>query len=92
MRVLRDNKDSVMAMLEAFVYDPLISWRLLKGKANDDITPQTNTKETVNTNLNASSNNVQNSNAINTPESPKPKIGSLKMKGSIPEDVQQPGD
>lgn len=29
MRVLRDNKDSLMAMLEAFVYDPLISWRLL---------------------------------------------------------------
>lgn len=29
MRVIRDNRDSVMAMLEAFVYDPLISWRLL---------------------------------------------------------------
>lgn len=29
MRVLRDNKDSVMAVLEAFVYDPLINWRLL---------------------------------------------------------------
>ena len=29
MGILRDNRDSVMAMLEAFVYDPLISWRLL---------------------------------------------------------------
>lgn len=29
MSVLRDNKDSLMAMLEAFVHDPLISWRLL---------------------------------------------------------------
>jgi len=29
MRVLHENKDSVMAMLEAFVYDPLINWRLL---------------------------------------------------------------
>jgi FKBP12-rapamycin complex-associated protein len=29
MRCLRDNKDSLMAMLEAFVHDPLISWRLL---------------------------------------------------------------
>ena len=29
MRVLRYNGDSVMAMLEAFVYDPLISWKLL---------------------------------------------------------------
>ena len=29
MAVLRDNRDSLVAMLEAFVYDPLISWRLL---------------------------------------------------------------
>jgi len=29
MRVLRENKESVMAVLEAFVYDPLINWRLL---------------------------------------------------------------
>ncbi|EED89568.1 phosphatidylinositol 3-kinase (PI3K)-like protein [Thalassiosira pseudonana CCMP1335] len=28
MAVLRDNKDSLVAMLEAFVYDPLISWRV----------------------------------------------------------------
>lgn len=32
MRVLRDNKDSLMAVLEAFVYDPLISWRLTAGQ------------------------------------------------------------
>jgi len=29
MRVLRGNKESVIAMLEAFVHDPLINWRLL---------------------------------------------------------------
>lgn len=29
MTVLRNNKESVMAMLEAFVHDPLINWRLL---------------------------------------------------------------
>ncbi|GMH78184.1 hypothetical protein TL16_g07704 [Triparma laevis f. inornata] len=29
MRCLRENRDSVTAMLEAFVHDPLISWRLL---------------------------------------------------------------
>ena len=34
MRILRDNQNSVMAMLEAFVYDPLISWRLLAQDAN----------------------------------------------------------
>jgi len=30
MSVLRENRDSVMAVLEAFVYDPLINWRLLQ--------------------------------------------------------------
>lgn len=30
MRVLRMEKDRVMAMLEAFIYDPLINWRLVK--------------------------------------------------------------
>jgi FKBP12-rapamycin complex-associated protein len=34
MRVLRSNKDSVMAMLEAFVHDPLINWRLLNTGDN----------------------------------------------------------
>lgn len=28
MEVLRDNRESLMAVLEAFVYDPLIAWRL----------------------------------------------------------------
>ena len=28
MSVLRENKDSLMAVLEAFVYDPLLNWRL----------------------------------------------------------------
>eukprot|EP00957_Ditylum_brightwellii_P097007 7387118-Ditylum_brightwellii.AAC.1 len=36
MGVLRDNRDSLVAMLEAFVYDPLISWRLL-GQSSDEI-------------------------------------------------------
>ena len=38
MKVLRSNKDSVMAMLEAFVHDPLINWRLLNTTdANTDL-------------------------------------------------------
>ena len=41
MRVLRSNKDDVMAMLEAFVHDPLINWRLLNPDpvAPDSTTP-----------------------------------------------------
>lgn len=33
MSVLRRNKDSLMAVLEAFVYDPLLNWRLLDTAA-----------------------------------------------------------
>eukprot|EP00834_Sanchytrium_tribonematis_P001876 NODE_49_length_31687_cov_0.791123.p18 type:complete len:160 gc:universal NODE_49_length_31687_cov_0.791123:8748-8269(-) len=29
IQVLRKNKDSMLAVLEAFVYDPLINWRLM---------------------------------------------------------------
>ncbi|OQR94007.1 phosphatidylinositol kinase (PIK-L1), partial [Achlya hypogyna] len=34
MQVLRDNRHSLMAMLEAFVHDPLICWRLLAPNAS----------------------------------------------------------
>jgi len=36
MAVLRDNRESLMAVLEAFVYDPLIGWRLLGTNAPKD--------------------------------------------------------
>lgn len=29
MEVLRENRDSLLAALEAFIYDPLLNWRLL---------------------------------------------------------------
>ncbi len=31
MRVLRDSRDALMAVLEAFVHDPLINWRLVSS-------------------------------------------------------------
>jgi FKBP12-rapamycin complex-associated protein len=34
MQVLRENKESLMAVLEAFVYDPLINWRLMQADAD----------------------------------------------------------
>ncbi|CUF10682.1 phosphatidylinositol 3-kinase, putative [Bodo saltans] len=35
MTALRDNKDSLITMLAAFVQDPLISWRLVKRTGNE---------------------------------------------------------
>ncbi|KAI0272361.1 atypical/PIKK/FRAP protein kinase [Gloeopeniophorella convolvens] len=43
MRVLRDNKESLMAVLEAFVYDPLINWRLMPTKADSRRLPGADT-------------------------------------------------
>ncbi|KAF7362629.1 Serine/threonine-protein kinase TOR [Mycena venus] len=34
MQVLRDNEESLMAVLEAFVYDPLINWRLMQAEVD----------------------------------------------------------
>jgi phosphatidylinositol kinase/protein kinase (PI-3 family) len=36
MGVLRDSRDSLVAMLEAFVHDPLISWRLLDTSTDEN--------------------------------------------------------
>ena len=50
MTVLRESRDSLVAMLEAFLYDPLISWRLVDlsnnvdgvGRLSNNITTQNN--------------------------------------------------
>lgn len=34
MRVLRANSDSIIAVLEAFVYDPLLNWRLISTQTD----------------------------------------------------------
>ena len=33
MAVLRDHKESLMAVLEALVHDPLINWRLVRAES-----------------------------------------------------------
>ncbi|KAJ7759255.1 phosphatidylinositol 3-kinase [Mycena metata] len=43
MGVLRDNKESLMAVLEAFIYDPLMNWRLTapsEAKRNNESDPR----------------------------------------------------
>nr|AWV66626.1 serine/threonine-protein kinase mTOR [Brachionus rotundiformis] len=42
MKVLRINRDSLMAVLEAFVYDPLVYWRLVEAANNQNV-PNTST-------------------------------------------------
>lgn len=47
MTVLRNNKDSLMAVLEAFVYDPLLNWRLMEAGVGARRTVAANTGTTV---------------------------------------------
>ncbi|XP_059447340.1 serine/threonine-protein kinase TOR isoform X3 [Corylus avellana] len=55
MQVLRAHKDSVMAMMEAFVHDPLINWRLfnfnevpqMSGFASTNVAPVVNAEESA---------------------------------------------
>lgn len=35
MRVMRQNEDSLMAILEAFVHDPLMNWKLIEKNGMD---------------------------------------------------------
>uniref|UniRef100_A0A8R1HG24 non-specific serine/threonine protein kinase n=1 Tax=Caenorhabditis japonica TaxID=281687 RepID=A0A8R1HG24_CAEJA len=35
LKVLRTNQESLLAVLEAFVYDPVINWRLVEGMKKD---------------------------------------------------------
>lgn len=64
MRVLRENKDSVMAMLEAFVHDPLINWRLLNTKTKGTGTNNNDNSKEENTNGNEK--DGDNGNTTNT--------------------------
>jgi len=38
IKVLRSNRDSVMAVLEAFVYDPLVYWKLVEATTASNLT------------------------------------------------------
>jgi FKBP12-rapamycin complex-associated protein len=40
MRVARENKESLMAVLEAFVYDPLFAWKLVATAPADAPAPE----------------------------------------------------
>lgn len=44
MRVLREQRDSVMAMLEAFVHDPLVNWGLIEKEQHAKTTKKSISK------------------------------------------------
>nr|AEA11029.1 target of rapamycin [Ochlerotatus triseriatus] len=63
MNVLRRNKDSLMAVLEAFVYDPLLNWRLLdadKNRRSKNATDVDSTTESIEETLDLLAINARN--------------------------------
>ncbi|KAJ2028280.1 phosphatidylinositol kinase- protein kinase tor1, partial [Coemansia sp. S3946] len=68
MRVLRANRDSLMAVLEAFVFDPLVSWSYIRDPDNADDAamaanrrrPPANANANTNANANANANGANN--------------------------------
>lgn len=58
MTVLRRNKDSLMAVLEAFVYDPLLNWRLLDTTTDKTRRSKNNVGGTENGNVTTAANSL----------------------------------
>ncbi|CAI0401188.1 unnamed protein product [Linum tenue] len=83
MQVLRTNKDSVMAMMEAFVHDPLINWRLF----NFNEVPQMSTP--ANTHVPTAGVNSEES-APNREQLPQPQRGAREKE--LLQAVNQLGD
>ncbi|KAI4197438.1 MAG: hypothetical protein LQ350_005931 [Teloschistes chrysophthalmus] len=48
MRVIRDNKESLMAVLEAFIHDPLMNWRLGSRESPEPSFPSARRQSTGN--------------------------------------------
>ncbi|KAL7500860.1 hypothetical protein ACHAWT_010361 [Skeletonema menzelii] len=87
MSVLRDNKDSLVAMLEAFVYDPLISWRLLDQSSDEDAgEADANTKSSANDEASSADDHRQDTTATTTTAT------GTSHPNTLPEPIQEEHD
>lgn len=77
MTVLRENRDSLLAMLEAFLYDPLISWRLV------DLS---NSNGNMGDGFNASRGQFMER-ALSSPSGAIPEDGTFDVDSGVPIDV-----
>ena len=87
MAVLRQNKDSLLAMLEAFVYDPLISWRLL-DQSPDEIAKEVEAEGALTT----SESQEMEPNSIIQPDVHTSAIAHTVLPGLIEEGQDEDGD
>ncbi|KAJ2369960.1 phosphatidylinositol kinase- protein kinase tor1 [Coemansia sp. RSA 2607] len=81
MRVLRSHRDSVMAVLEAFVFDPLVSWLYTQEK--DNKTPATSVAHSKHSMSNVIESQIFNLGAGSKPDSESD--GGRVVPGSRPD-------
>lgn len=85
MRVLRDNKESVLALLEAFVHDPLISWRLVTDDTSvEQKAPDASEHEAAGHHRLSSVGDVRNKRALEVVERIRAKLNGRDFDPEIP--------
>ncbi|KAF6208231.1 hypothetical protein GE061_016683 [Apolygus lucorum] len=92
MKVLHRNKDSLMAVLEAFVYDPLLNWRLMENnhassKCKRAQHSASHSQEQISSDLNDSVSALLHNSAANNK---LPIPSSVENIGTGPRDGSQP--
>ncbi|KAJ5094952.1 Serine/threonine-protein kinase tor2 [Penicillium argentinense] len=75
MRVLRENKDSLMAVLEAFIHDPLINWRLGAQESPDRTTLTAERRQSIIEGINFE--HGMQSNSVSRPRRPSILEGGI---------------
>lgn len=98
MKVMRENCDSIVAILEAFVHDPLLSWRLLnpnRDKASRgpeaSMAPRQGTEAAKSEKNEASSSNNNSLHNHSSHVGKEPQQQMLPRKHSSSEDVPRGG-
>merc|ERR1711988_837417 len=77
---LRDNYETILCMLEAFVHDPLISWRLYSASTDENI--EADDSKTVGGQNPAKNTSVQNPKKFNKPDEKDTTGGNSQFTAS----------
>jgi FKBP12-rapamycin complex-associated protein len=88
MKVLRNNKEPLMAVLEAFIYDPLISWRIAENEARNRMDGAEHPASTTATTNATKDYKEQNHNARFTGGAPRRKL-QLKEEVALDEEATE---
>ncbi|KAJ5232571.1 hypothetical protein N7468_005527 [Penicillium chermesinum] len=88
MRVLRENKDSLMAVLEAFIHDPLINWRLGTQESPDRVSLTAERRQSIIEGINLE-HGVQSSNFSRNRRPSILEGGTLDIQEGVPPEARE---